>query len=59
MPSHKASMLTSKSFASEELFLQLAKAMKKISTECHDEYIENPYQENIELKVPIVCDLKK
>ena len=30
MPSHKKAIVTSKSYASEDLFLQLAKAMNKI-----------------------------
>lgn len=43
MPSHKTSIVTSKSFASEDLFIQLAKAMNKVVVREKEEYIENPY----------------
>lgn len=43
MPSHSGSIITSKSFATETLFMQLARAMKKVFTLEEAEYVENPY----------------
>ena len=57
MPSHKSYIITSKSFASESLFMQLVRAMKKVETnEQGVDFVENPYQDNIQLKVPSIVD---
>ena len=56
MPTHKGSIITSKNFASEAMFMQLARAMKKISSLSEEEFVENPYQSNIHLKVPSILE---
>ena len=43
MPGHRKAVVTSKTYASEDLFLQLAKAMNRIVSKNGEEYIENPY----------------
>ena len=53
-PSHKGSIVTTKGYAEETLFIQLARALKKSLIKDGEEFFENPYEENIELKVPML-----
>ena len=44
VPEHNKTILTSKEFASEAKFLQVAKAMDKIEYRGEEEWVANPYK---------------